>query len=141
MGRPELTQRRSTLPELFQQGRVAQATAARRAPERRIMKIMALCIVTTCLLPAAASASSGTLVFQGALVEPTCQTEVLDAQPRPGQLAVRLYDCQVSFVEALRGQTTASGPHSRQLQTLTLSEPVAALVGRDRVELVTLSYL
>lgn len=61
------------------------------------MKLFTPSLILLSLVPAIAAASSGTLTFRGALVEPTCQSEVLDAVALPpGRVAVRLFDCRLT---------------------------------------------
>lgn len=105
------------------------------------MKVNGLCILMSCLIPAAAGASSGTLVFHGAIVEPTCQAEALERQPQPRELTVRLLACRASPQRPNQGAAEAQVQYTGPLQSLLLSQPVAELAGREQVELLTLTYL
>lgn len=92
------------------------------------------------LSPAAAGAHGGTLHFRGALVETTCETEVMDAQPLAGHLAVRLHACLLPGSPSGRAPTGEAPQVNAALQTVELVGPVAAMAGRRQVEAVTLEY-
>ena len=105
------------------------------------MKLLTHSLVLLSFVPALAGASSGTIHFRGALVEPTCQAEVLDTVPGPGHVALRLFDCNAKPATQARAMTAGGERQLRgAMQTLTLSAPMAELAGRAQLEMLTLSY-
>lgn len=106
------------------------------------MRLPASSLLLLSLAPMLAGASTGTLHFRGALVEPTCQAEVLDgASLTGGRVAVRLFDCRATPLSTTRAATVDRRDRvSGSVQTLTLSGPVAQLAGRAQLDMLTFIY-
>jgi hypothetical protein len=107
------------------------------------MKLFTPSLILLSLVPALAAASGGTLTFRGALVEPTCQSEVLDAAALPpGRVAVRLYDCRLTPTPPAQQAAHGASPHhiTESAAPLTLSPRVAELAGRTEIDTLTFSY-
>lgn len=118
------------------------------------------CLLLLPLTVLVSQANAGTIFFHGALVEPTCQAEVvgeptglrqataeLMVAERSGLKALRLSDCRASAALApststpTTGQALAAREVVRPVDLLELSTPVSELAGRASVDTVTVSYL
>lgn len=99
----------------------------------------------TVLLAAAAinaQASSGSIRFYGALVEPTCQTESVGRASGMAQGALRLSECRMSIIRTsdAGGRLDSSRVFSSGLKEIALSAPTAQLTGRATVQELVISY-
>lgn len=107
------------------------------------MKLLIPLMLLAGAAQAAQPSSTGTIRFVGALVEPTCRTELVEPPSHERKAAVRLHDCRSASAAPDAGAAALPadrGMRHAELSQVALSEVAAYLVGRDRVDTLTVSY-
>ena len=89
-----------------------------------------------------AHASTGTIRFVGALVEPTCQTDNASRGTVPTQGSVQFSDCRANplLMASNSRAVIATRIFTGALQEFRLSAPVAAIAGRSVVQELVINY-
>ncbi|MBL8275989.1 MAG: hypothetical protein JNL93_04775 [Pelomonas sp.] len=87
-------------------------------------------------------ASSGSIRFYGALVEPTCQTQGVEEVTGHVQGALRLSGCRTTFVKTtdVGSRLDSMRVFTGGLKEIALSAPAALLAGRATVQELVINY-